>query len=65
MKSVLNHPYSKQDMAATQPEQVDDNDTNQAKHLVDMASNLLDLQKSGTFCDVYFSCSNGYVKGNL
>ncbi len=59
----MDHTYSNQDMATAQPEQVDDNDTDQAKHLLNMASHLLDLQKAGQFCDVYFLCSNGYVKG--
>ncbi len=53
-------------MTAPQTEQLDVNDfTDQARHLVNMAYNLLDLQKSGKFCDVSFICSDGCVKGTL
>ena len=65
MHSALDHTYSTTDTGTTQTEQLDGNDADQLKHLMNMASTLLDLQKTGQFCDVYFFCSNGHVRGNL
>ncbi len=45
-------------------EHLDNDDlTQQATHVINVTSNLLELQRDSVFCDVCLVCSDGYVKG--
>ncbi len=38
-------------------------DKDKHEHLVNLTSNLLDLQRSGRLCDVQLTCSDGVLMG--